>query len=77
MARPGVQPEFRELRLQVFQRGAKGGQAFFLLRDDLGRGACDETGVGELALGLGNFAIEPGDFLLQALHARPPCRSRF
>ena len=58
--------QFRELRLQVFQRGAEGGQAFFLLRHDLGRGARDETGVGELALGLGNFRFEPRDLLLQA-----------
>src|SRR5450759_2087231 len=59
--------EFLELGLQVFQRGGEGGQALLLLRHDLGRGALDETGVGELASGLGDFAFEAGDFLLQSL----------
>ena len=56
-----------KLRPEVFQRGRESRQALPFLRDHLGGRARDETGVGELALGLGDFGFEAGNFLLQAL----------
>jgi len=54
------------LRLQLLQHAHKVGQSRLLLLHHSSGGFVDEAGVGKLALRLGDFTLDAGDFLGQS-----------
>ena len=57
--------EFGELVAHLLERGREAREAFFFLGNHQRRRLGDETLVGELAVCLGGFRLEPRDFLCQ------------